>query len=101
MFRSSLLIEVQWASLKAHTKPPYTLTLKANGCIIFIAALTPKKLVVTSKHSLGPGEDASKSHAVVGETWLRRHLAAVGKTEEQLASRLWEKNWTAVAEVRL
>ena len=48
MFRSSLLIEVQWASLKAHTKPPYTLTLKANGCIIFIAALTPKKLVVNA-----------------------------------------------------
>ena len=101
VFCSSLLIEVQWASLEAHTKPPYTLTLKANGCIIFIAALTPRKIVVTSKHSLGPGGDASKSHAMVGDGWLRKHLAAVGKTEEQLAAKLWENNWTAVAEVRL
>jgi tRNA ligase len=27
----------QWSSLESHTKPPYTLTLKSNGCIIFIA----------------------------------------------------------------
>ncbi|KAI8971308.1 RNA ligase-domain-containing protein [Trametes punicea] len=89
-----------WASLEAHTAPPYTLTLKSNGCIIFIAALTPTKLLVTSKHSLGPSPSASgESHAQVGERWLRTHLAAVGKTEEQLARTLWEKNWTAVAEL--
>ena len=92
---------MQWAALEAHTKPPYTLTLKANGCIIFIAALTPTALVVTSKHSLGPGGNASKSHAMVGDAWLRRHLEKAGKTEAQLAGRLWKENWTAVAEVRL
>lgn len=43
----------QWAALEEHTSPPYTLTLKSNGCIIFIGALTPDKLLVTSKHSLG------------------------------------------------
>ncbi|KAI0360295.1 hypothetical protein OH77DRAFT_1470048 [Trametes cingulata] len=89
-----------WASLEAHTAPPYTLTLKSNGCIIFIAALTPTKLLVTSKHSLGPSPSASgESHAQVGERWLRKHLAASGKTEEQLARTLWDKNWTAVAEL--
>ncbi|KAH9887365.1 RNA ligase-domain-containing protein [Cubamyces lactineus] len=88
-----------WASLESHTAPPYTLTLKSNGCIIFIAALTPTKLVVTSKHSLGPTPAASESHAQVGERWLRKHLATAGKTEEQLARTLWEKNWTAVAEL--
>ncbi|KAI0366072.1 hypothetical protein BV20DRAFT_1097607 [Pilatotrama ljubarskyi] len=91
-----------WASLESHTAPPYTLTLKSNGCIIFIAALTPTKLLVTSKHSLGPSPSASgESHAQVGERWLRKHLAASGKTEEQLARTLWDKNWTAVAEAQL
>ncbi|KAJ3017665.1 hypothetical protein NUW54_g533 [Trametes sanguinea] len=85
-----------WASLESHTAPPYTLTLKSNGCIIFIAALTPTKLLVTSKHSLGPSPAATgESHAQVGERWLRTHLAASGKTEEELARTLWEKNWTA------
>ncbi|KAI0674682.1 RNA ligase-domain-containing protein [Trametes maxima] len=89
-----------WTSLESHTAAPYTLTLKSNGCIIFIAALTPTKLIVTSKHSLGtvPGV-ASESHAQVGERWLRKHLADCGKTEEDLARTLWDKNWTAVAEL--
>ncbi|KAI0699054.1 RNA ligase-domain-containing protein [Cerioporus squamosus] len=91
-----------WGSLESHTAPPYTLTLKSNGCIIFIAALTPSKLVVTSKHSLGGLKENGSgpgSHAQVGEQWLRKHLAAAGKTEEQLAKTLWDKQWTAVAEL--
>ncbi|KZT07913.1 uncharacterized protein LAESUDRAFT_724384 [Laetiporus sulphureus 93-53] len=88
-----------WASLEAHTCAPYTLTLKSNGCIIFIAALTPSKLLVTSKHALGPGGRDGESHAQVGERWLRKHLADKGKTDQQLAAVLWEKNWTAVAEL--
>ncbi|KAH8089916.1 RNA ligase-domain-containing protein [Cristinia sonorae] len=92
-----------WAALEQHTSPPYTLTLKSNGCIIFIAALTPEKVLVTSKHSLGPssgsGQDQTESHAQVGERWLRKHLADAGKTEAQLAKVLWDKNWTAVAEL--
>lgn len=68
-----------------------------------MAALTPTKLIITSKHSVGPtpGPPGAESHAQVGERWLRKHLAAANKTEEQLAQTLWEKNWTAVAEVRL
>lgn len=73
--------------------------MKSNGCIIFIGALSPSKLVITSKHSLGAGEDPAKSHAMVGEKWLERHLASKNKTKEQLAGILWEKNWTAIAEV--
>lgn len=88
-----------WESLERNTASPYTLTLKSNGCIIFIAALTPSKLVVTSKHSLGPIQNAPQSHAQVGESWLLRHLEAAGKTPEELAQRLWDNNWTAVAEL--
>ncbi|KAG8799950.1 hypothetical protein FRC16_004045 [Serendipita sp. 398] len=89
----------KWESIERYTKPPYTMTLKSNGCIIFIAALSPDKLLITSKHSLGPVQGAEESHAQVGERWLNWHLKDSGKTREQLAARLWEKNWTAVAEL--
>ncbi|KAI0064052.1 RNA ligase [Artomyces pyxidatus] len=88
-----------WSALEDHTNAPYTLTLKSNGCIIFIAALSPSKLLVTSKHSLGPVKGADESHAQAGERWLHRHLQTAGKTTEQLAKVLYEKKWTAVAEL--
>lgn len=90
---------MQWDSLEAYTTAPYTLSLKSNGCIIFIAALAPTKLLITSKHSLGPISNAARSHSQVGEEWLYKHLEKAGKTTEQLAATLWEKNWTTVAEV--
>ncbi|KAJ7153566.1 RNA ligase [Mycena crocata] len=88
-----------WDSLEAHTAAPYTLSLKSNGCIIFIAALTPTKLLVTSKHSIGPTPGQDISHAQAGEAWLRKYLAQKGRSEEQLAAQLWENNWTAIAEL--
>ena len=91
---------LQWKALETHTVPPYVLTLKSNGCIIFIAPLTASKLLITSKHSIGPIKGQEQSHAEVGERWLRRQLASVGKTEEDLAKTLWDNKWTAVAEVR-
>lgn len=39
------------------------------------------------------------SHAQAGEMWLRRYLEKAEKKEEDLAAVLWEKNWTAIAEV--
>lgn len=93
------LISLQWKAIERHTVPPYTLTLKSNGCIIFIAPLSAEKLLVTSKHSLGPVAGAEESHAQVGERWLMKHLEDAGKTSEQLAERLWQKRWTAVAEL--
>ena len=66
-----------------------------------MAALTPEKLVVTSKHSLGTKSGGEgESHAAVGQRWLQRHLEKAGKTEAQLAKVLWDNKWTAVAEVR-
>ncbi|KAF8225851.1 RNA ligase [Tricholoma matsutake] len=88
-----------WPALEAHTAAPYTLSLKSNGCIIFIAALTPTKLLITSKHSIGPVQNLPVSHAEAGEKWLRKYLAERNKTEEQLAGRLWENNWTAITEL--
>ena len=64
-----------------------------------IAALTPSKLVITSKHSIGPSSRGRMSHAEAGEAWLRKYLENKGKTEADLATRLWDSNLTAVAEV--
>ncbi|KAI5121983.1 hypothetical protein M0805_001816 [Coniferiporia weirii] len=88
-----------WDTLEKYTSPPYVMTLKSNGCIIFIAPLSPTKLLITSKHSLGPINGVDISHAQMGEKWLLKHLEDKGKTTEQLAQVLWDNNWTAVAEL--
>lgn len=75
------------------------MTLKSNGCIIFVAALSPTKLIVTSKHALGEIQSAAVSHAEMGEKWLYRHLEKKGKRPEDLARTLWDRNLTAVTEV--
>ena len=124
--------------MQHHTQGPYHLTLKSNGCLILISALSPKHLVVASKHSLGTitenqteikdavdgvlvdgvaglevkddkgkgkgkEEDEehleAKQHAEVGRIWLRRTLQKSGKTEQDLARRLWDQGLTAVLEV--
>ncbi|KAG8844328.1 hypothetical protein FRB96_003087 [Tulasnella sp. 330] len=88
-----------WDALETHTTAPYYLTLKSNGCIIFIAALSPSEVIVMSKHSLGALDNRDVSHAQMGEKWLDRHLEAKGRTKAQLAQRLWDENVTAVAEL--
>ncbi|KAK8858676.1 hypothetical protein IAR55_002905 [Kwoniella newhampshirensis] len=59
-----------WSKMQHHTQPPYHLTLKSNGCLILISALTPSHLIVASKHSLGTtvvSEDANeKGHILDG-----------------------------------
>ncbi len=96
------LAEMPWtkpATISHYTTPPYVLTFKENGCIIFISSLSPTQLVVTSKHSLGSIEGTEVTHAQKGHEWLLKHLASVGKTEEQLAKALWERNETAAFEL--
>nr|ODN93894.1 hypothetical protein L203_00062 [Cryptococcus depauperatus CBS 7841] len=43
----------EWDAMKTHTQGPYYVTLKSNGCLILISAISPVHLVVASKHSLG------------------------------------------------
>ncbi|KAF8320353.1 hypothetical protein DL93DRAFT_2073938 [Clavulina sp. PMI_390] len=88
-----------WPSIEKWTTGPYYLTLKSNGCIIFIAALSPTQVVVTSKHSMGAVTEGTTSHAMMGEKWLHEHLATKGKTVADLAQRLLKDNTTAVAEL--
>ncbi|KAK0556601.1 tRNA ligase [Tilletia horrida] len=94
--------ELPWtkpAAIKKYSTPPYHLTFKENGCIIFIAALSPTQIVVTSKHSLGSRDEVEVSHAVKGEEWLVKHLARRNKSKSDLAGELWRRNETAVCEL--
>lgn len=120
------LADSQWEAIEKHSEPPYHLTLKSNGCLILISALSPTELLVASKHSLGtttetdlhdvetklkdvkldaasqaetPAEPASKAHAEVGREWVTKTLERSGKSPEELAKRLWDENLTAVLEV--
>ena len=91
--------DTQWRNVEKQTKGPYELSVKENGCIIFIGGLEDDRLLVCSKHSTGPGNQASLSHAVAGEKWIDKHLASVGKTKTDLARELRKRNVTAVAEL--
>lgn len=91
--------ETEWENIKTRTKGPYELTLKENGCIIFISGLEDDTLLVCSKHSTGERGDAELSHASAGERHLERQLRLIGKTKQDLARELRKRNATAVAEL--
>ncbi|KAF3939476.1 hypothetical protein ABW19_dt0205303 [Dactylella cylindrospora] len=89
----------KWDFIEEHTQGPYEITLKENGCIIFISGLPDGNLLVCSKHSTGPRGDAELSHAMAGDRWINRQLEKVGKTREEFAKFLRNANVTAVAEL--
>ncbi|KAF2463225.1 tRNA ligase-like protein [Lindgomyces ingoldianus] len=91
--------KTEWRNVESHTRGPYELSVKENGCIIFIAGLDDDTLLVCSKHSTGARGDAELSHAIAGERWVDRHLAQVGKSKVDLARTLREMNATLVAEL--
>ncbi|TKA80432.1 hypothetical protein B0A55_03386 [Friedmanniomyces simplex] len=91
--------ETEWRNVERDTRGPYELSVKENGCIIFISGLEDGTLLVCSKHSTGTRQDTDMSHAQAGEKWIERQLATLGKTRQQLAMGLREMNATAVAEL--
>ncbi|KAL2129542.1 hypothetical protein VTI74DRAFT_7626 [Chaetomium olivicolor] len=91
--------ETSWEHIKERTQGPYELTLKENGCIIFISGLEDDTLLVCSKHSTGDRSDVEVSHANVGEQHIERQLQRIGKTKQDLARELRKRNATAVAEL--
>ena len=91
--------DTQWRNVENATKGPYELSVKENGCIIFISGLEDDFLLVCSKHSTGARADADLSHAVAGEKWVDKHLSAIGRTRQDLARELGKRNVTLVAEL--
>ena len=91
--------DTRWRNVEIKTQGPYELSVKENGCIIFISGLEDGTLLVCSKHSTGARGDAELSHAIAGEKWVDKHLAAIGRTRRDLAMELRNRNATAVAEL--
>ncbi|KAL6704821.1 tRNA ligase [Coniothyrium glycines] len=91
--------KTKWSIVQRDTRGPYELSVKENGCIIFISGLDDDTLLVCSKHSTGARGDVELSHACAGEKWVERHLAAVGRRKEDLARTLRSMNATLVAEL--
>ncbi|KAK8156280.1 RNA ligase-domain-containing protein [Phyllosticta citrichinensis] len=91
--------KTEWRNVEKNTRGPYELSLKENGCIIFISGLDDGTLLVCSKHSTGGRADVPLSHSQAGEKWVDRQLQSIGKTREQLARTLRQMNATAVAEL--
>lgn len=89
----------RWRNIENNTRGPYELSVKENGCIIFISGLEDDKLLVCSKHSTGYRADFEISHAIAGEKWVERHVAAVNRSTKELARELRENNLTAVGEL--
>lgn len=97
-FNTEEVNATKWRNIENNTKGPYELSLKENGCIIFISGLYDETLLVCSKHSTGARGDET-SHAIAGERWVDKQLAATGKTRRDLARELRSRNATAVAEL--
>lgn len=101
--------------LKTSTHGPYEVTLKENGCIIFISGLSTGDIVVCSKHSTGDRIDDNESdktttatatataptrnHAKQGEFELLQQFDGDQQKVKQLAHYLYENNLTVVAEL--
>ncbi|KAI1102742.1 tRNA ligase [Jackrogersella minutella] len=98
-FNTGEVQETRWENIQQKTQGPYELTLKENGCIIFISGLDDDTLLVCSKHSTGDRSDVEVSHASAGERWVDKQLATIGKTREEFARELRRRNVTAVAEL--
>jgi tRNA ligase len=98
-FNHGEVSKTEWRNVEKHTRGPYELSVKENGCIIFVSGLDDGTLLVCSKHSTGARDDVALSHAVAGEKWVERHIATVGKTKVDLARTLRQMNATLVAEL--
>lgn len=93
--------QTKWQWVEDRTSGPYYVSLKENGCIVFMSGLEDGTLLVTSKNSTGPREDSpnERNHSYVASKWVERHLAKSGYTKKDLAMELRRLNVTAVGEL--
>ncbi|ESZ97012.1 fungal tRNA ligase adenylyltransferase [Sclerotinia borealis F-4128] len=98
-FNTGEVEATKWTNIENNTKGPYELSLKENGCIVFISGLHDGTLLVCSKHSTGQGNKPEMSHAKAGDRWVDKQLQAIGRTREELSRELRKRNATAVAEL--
>jgi tRNA ligase len=82
---------VSWETLKS-TIGPYEITIKENGCIIFVSTISDH-LLVTSKHAL------DNPHAQKGHEWLLKTLESSGTPIQNLIDFIQKHNVTIVFEL--
>ncbi|ORX83280.1 hypothetical protein BCR32DRAFT_292097 [Anaeromyces robustus] len=91
--------DTQWNNIEVNTNGPYELTLKENGCIIFVSVFE-NDLIVASKHSITKLNDKgileNNPYADLGEKWLNKYIN--GKREE-LIKFIKDNNVTLVFEL--
>lgn len=84
-------------------KGPFALTMKENGCIVFLSGLEDGTLVVCSKHVTGEpvieSDGKGSRHYERAKKTVYEHLEKAGKLAEELATFLYKHNITAVAEL--
>ncbi|QEL62709.1 hypothetical protein CJJ09_004888 [Candidozyma auris] len=84
-------------------KGPFALTMKENGCIVFLSGLEDGTLVVCSKHVTGEpvieSDGKGSRHYERAKKTVYEHLEKAGKSAEELATFLYKHNITAVAEL--
>ncbi|KAJ2387411.1 trna ligase [Coemansia sp. RSA 2603] len=85
--------KTQWDWIIANTQGPYEMTIKEDGCLILVAAIDKTTLLVTSKHAI------NVPHSDMASIWVDKHLSLAGRTREELATFLHERNATAVFEL--
>lgn len=97
-FNIDEVMTTRWEWLEENTVGPYEVTVKANGCIIFISALEDGTIVVCSKHSTGPRDDVDRNHALAGQKFLMDQLENMNIDPKEFAKDLYDNNITAVTE---
>lgn len=97
-FNINELQSVKEETLRSDTVGPYTVTVKSNGCIVFVSGLSDGTLVVCSKHSTGIRDDLSKNHALTAQKALKRQLEQNSLSSKDLALILFKYKITAVCE---
>lgn len=97
-FNVGEIAATRWEELEKNTIGPYEVTLKANGCIVFVVGLQDDTLVVCSKHSTGPRNDIERNHSLAAEQFLKKMLSDQRIDSKQLARELYRQNVTIVAE---
>ncbi|KAJ1721533.1 trna ligase [Coemansia erecta] len=85
--------KTKWDWIRANTQGPYEMTIKEDGCLILVSAIDETTLLVTSKHAI------YVPHSEMASVWVDKHLALAGRTREELAVFMHERNATAVFEL--
>ena len=97
-FNIDEVMTTRWEWLEENTVGPFEITVKSNGCIIFISALEDGTIVVCSKHSTGPRDDVDRNHALAGQEFLMNQLRKNNIDSAEFAKELYSRNLTAIAE---